>query len=144
MPSQTDYQYMQRMMRELVPDAFEKFYNETSIKTWSSLVQDDILHAAFALMDLITAQLKVTNGSLYKPWSWTPCHGCSGMSDTQAAALHSQLAGLRIACKPLCTRLRTLMDASLWGLQVATILTDGIHWSLQHIVHQKHRLGDGI
>ena len=64
MPSQTDYQYMQRMMRELVPDAFEKFYNETSIKTWSSLVQDDILHAAFALMDLITAQLKVTNGSL--------------------------------------------------------------------------------
>ena len=79
MPSQTDYQYMQRMMRELVPDAFEKFYNETSIKTWSSLVQDDILHAAFALMDLITAQLKVTNiskCSFYKPWFSTSCQGC--------------------------------------------------------------------
>ncbi len=69
MPSQTDYQYMQRMMRELVPDAFEKFYNETSIKTWSSLVQDDILHAAIAPMDLIQAQLKVSSSSLYKPGS---------------------------------------------------------------------------
>ena len=51
---------MQRLMRDVVPDAFEKFFNENSIKTWSPLVQDDILHAAFALMDLIAAQLKVT------------------------------------------------------------------------------------
>lgn len=59
MPSQLDYTYMQRLIRDVIPDAFEKFYTETSIKTWSSLVQEDILQAAFALMDLITAQLKV-------------------------------------------------------------------------------------
>ena len=59
-PSQADTIYMQRLMRDVVPDAFEKFFNENSIKTWSPLVQDDILHAAFALMDLISAQLKVT------------------------------------------------------------------------------------
>ena len=86
---------MQRMMRELVPDAFEKFYNETSIKTWSSLVQDDILHAAFALMDLITAQLKVTYSSLsleapILPWMLRHV-GCS------SAAPHSWLAGLCVA-----------------------------------------------
>ena len=50
---------MQRLMRDVVPDAFEKFFNENSIRTWSALVQDDILHAAFVLMDLITAKLKV-------------------------------------------------------------------------------------
>lgn len=57
--------YMQRLMRDVVPDAFEKFFNESSIKNWSGLVQDDILHSAFALMDLITAQLKVCKHSVH-------------------------------------------------------------------------------
>ena len=73
MPSQADFLYMQRLMRDVVPDAFEKFFNESSIKNWSGLVQDDILHSAFALMDLITAQLKVRKHSV-QPLAWLkPC-----------------------------------------------------------------------
>lgn len=67
MPSNADTVYVQRLMRDVVPDAFEKFFNENSIKTWSALVQDDILHAAFVLMDLITAQLKVWSTSPMQP-----------------------------------------------------------------------------
>jgi len=76
MPSQADFMYMQRLMRDVVPDAFEKFFNESSIKNWSGLVQDDILHSAFALMDLITAQLKVRKHSVHG-WKLisVPCPG---------------------------------------------------------------------
>ena len=59
MPSQLDVNYMQRLMRDMIPDAFEKFYLESSVRGWNSLVQDDILYAAFTLMDLVTAELKV-------------------------------------------------------------------------------------
>ena len=89
MPSQADFLYMQRLMRDVVPDAFEKFFNESSIKNWSGLVQDDILHSAFALMDLITAQLKVRKHSIN---GWTSFL-IPGQGDCTGVPMHDAVIG---------------------------------------------------
>ena len=124
MPSHADTVYMQRLMRDVVPDAFEKFFNENSIKTWSPLVQDDILHAAFVLMDLITAQLKV----------YSHHHLCSQESANCCACHNSFHASLPLLSTSQDTD-GIMTEAVSLGRPTSAELAEPMLWSL-HQLHQ--------